>query len=200
MKTREFAILCAVALILSGLVSPSAAEKGDKQIKFGVLYSTPTDDLVVGTQTTEFDDAFGFGASFECQFSDLLGIEAGVDFIAYDLTVTEPMFPVVNGDTDLMSVSASLNFHFEKDSGLDLIVGPTIGYAFWDDITLDTFAVPVSTDDEFYFGAHFGLDYPFGDAWSFNADLAYLALDAPAAGGDIGVSPIQIRIGLGYTF
>jgi len=200
MKTREFAIVCAVVLVLAGLVSPIAAEKGDKQIKFGVLYSMPSDDLAVGTQTTELDDALGFGASFECQFSDLMGIEGGVDFFAYDITVTQPMFPVVSGDTDLMSVSASLNFHFEKDSGLDLIVGPTIGYAFWDDITLVGYPVPVSTDDEFHFGAHFGLDYPFGDAWSFNADLGYLALDVPAAGGDIGVSPIQLKIGLGYTF
>jgi outer membrane protein W len=205
MKTRKFAIVtCAVALILSGLVSPVAAEKGDKQIRFGVLYSTPTDDLVVGTQTTELDAALGFGASFECQFSDLLGIEGGVDFIGYDLTVTQPMFPVLNGDTDLMSLTVNLNFHFEKDSGLDLILGPTIGYAFWDDINVDTFP-PTSTDDDFLFGAHFGVDYPFGEAWSFYGDLSYLAIDiAPSAPiaptGDIGVSPFQLEIGLGYTF
>ena len=204
MKTREFAIVCAVVLILSGLATPIAAEEGDKQIRFGMLYSMPTDDLVVGTQTTELDEALGFGASFECQFSDLLGIEGGVDFVGYDLTITQPPVPALNGDTDLMTLTASLNFHFEKDSGLDLILGPTIGYAFWDDINVDTFP-PTSTDDEFLFGAHFGVDYPFGEAWSFNADLSYLALDiAPSAPiapvGDIGVSPIQLKIGLGYTF
>ncbi|MDH3308520.1 MAG: outer membrane beta-barrel protein [Acidimicrobiia bacterium] len=201
MKTREFAIVCAVGLIVSGLVAPVAAEKGDKQITFGVLYSMPTDDLVVGTQTTELDEALGFGASFEFQVTDRIGIEPGVSSFSYDISVVEPGFPTVVGDTGLVAVTTNINFHFEKDSGLDLFVGPTIGYAIWDDITLSGFPTPASTDDEFMFGVNFGVDYPFGDGgWSFNGGLGYLAVDITPPGGDIGVSPIQVKVGLGYAF
>jgi outer membrane protein W len=201
MKTREFAIVCAAALILSGLASPIAAEKGDKQISFGVLYSAPTDDLVVGTQTTELESALGFQGSFEFQVSDLIGIEPGVSSVAYDLKVTDPGFPDATGDTDLLALTVNLNFHFEKDSGLDLFVGPVVGYAFWDDITVDGFSAPVLTDDEFMYGVNFGLDYPFGEGgWSLNTGLSYLVLDIVPPGGEIGVSPVQVKLGVGYTF
>ena len=207
MKTREFAIVCAVVVVLTGLVSPVAAEKGDKHLRFGVLSSMPTDDLVAdgalpGTlQTTELDSAFGFGASFEFHVSDLIGIEPGLSTFSYDLTIVEPMFPTVTGTADLFAVTTNVNFHFKRDSGLDISVGPTVGYALWDVISLSGFATPVATDDEFLFGAHFGLDIPFGEGkWSFSSGLSYLALDLGAAGGDIGVSPIQINLGLAYNF
>jgi len=200
MKTREFAIVCFVALFLTGLVSPIAAEKGDKQLRFGVLYSMPTDDLVVGDQTTELDDAVGLYASFEFQVSDLIGIEPGISSVGYDLTVEQSPFLDENGDTDLLALTANINFHFEKDSGLDLFFGPTIGYAFWDDIETDNFT-PDPTDDEFLFGVNFGLDYPFGEgAWAFNAGLSYLSFNIAATNDDIGVSPIELKVGLTYSF
>ncbi len=201
MKTRQFTIACVVALLSAGLVPPIEAEDGDKVFRFGLVYSAPTDDLVLGTQTTELDPAGGVMASFEYEFTDLIGLEGGLGFVPYDVTVKQPMFPDVSGETELFSVTANLNFHFEKDGGLDLIVGPTVGYAFWDDITLTGFAIPASTDDEFLFGAHFGVDRPIGDGpWSFNADLSYLVLDVAPPGGDIGVSPVQLKIGFGYSF
>ena len=201
MKTREFAIVCAVVVVLTGLVSPVAAEKGDKHLRFGVLSSMPTDDLVVGTQTTELDSAFGFGASFEFHVSDLIGIEPGLSTLSYDLTIVEPMFPTATSQADLLAVTTNVNFHFKQESGLDIFVGPTIGYALWDDLTVSGFATPVATDDEFLFGAHFGLDIPFGEGkWGFSTGLSYLALDLGATGGDIGVSPIQINLGVAYNF
>ncbi len=201
MNTKRLAIGCAAVLFLAGLLCPAAAEKGDKFVRFGVLYSMPTDDFTMGTQTTELDESVGFQASFEYQLSDLIGIEPGVSSGSYDLTVVEPGFADVNGDTQLFAVTTNLNFHFRKDSGLDLSVGPTIGYAFWDDITLSGFATPVTTDDEFLFGASIALAYPFGDGgWGFNAGLSYLALDVTPPGGAIGVSPVQGKVGLSYAF
>jgi outer membrane protein W len=201
MKTRDFAIVCVAALILSGLGSPIAAEKGDKQLRFGVLYSAPTDDLVAGTLTTELDGALGFEVGFEFQVSDLIGIEPAVSSVAYDLTLKQPNFADVGGNTDLLAVTVNLNFHFEKESGLDLFLGPTVGYAFWDDIQVDGFPTPFPTDEEVMFGVNFGLDYPFGGGgWGFNAAVSYLILDITPPGGDIGVSPIQAKIGLSYTF
>lgn len=201
MKTMKLAVVCAAALLVSGLVSPLAAGDGDKQFTFGILYSSPTDDLTSGTQKTELDEAVGFQAAFEIMLSDMIGIEPAVSSASYDLTVVEPMFPTVNGDTSLFAVTTNVNFHFERDGGVDIYVGPTVGYAFWDDIKVDGFAVPVPADDELIVGANFGVDVPFGDGgWAFSGGLSYWSVDLGASGGDIGVSPLQARIGLGYTF
>ena len=204
MRTREFAIVCVVALFVVGF-APAAAEKGDKQISFGILSSMPTDDLVdvlvTGTQTTELDSAIGAFADFEFHVTDLIGIEPGVSSVDYDLTVIEPGFPIVNGDTSLMTVTVNVNFHFKRDNGLDLFVGPTVGYGFWDDIQVDGFPAPFSTDEEFLYGINAGLGYPFGEGgWGFTAELGYLSVDVAPPGGDIGVSPIQAKVGLSYSF
>ncbi len=51
------------------------------------------------------------------------------------------------------------------------------------------------------FGVNFGLDYPIGGgAWDFNVGLNYLALDITPPGGSIGVSPIQLKVGITYNF
>ena len=108
-----------------------------------------------------------------------------------------------NLNTDLMALTVNVNFHFPKDSGLDLFVGPAVGYAFWDDINVDGFPDAVPTDDEFLFGINGGLDYPLGDSdWSFNAGVSWLSLDLTAedASDSIGVSPFQLRVGLTYNF
>jgi hypothetical protein len=78
MKTMKLAVVCAAALLVSGLVSPLAAGDGDKQFTFGILYSSPTDDLASGTQKTELDEAVGFQAAFEIMLSDRIGIEPAV--------------------------------------------------------------------------------------------------------------------------
>lgn len=199
MRKCEVAILCFAAMC-AGL-TPAFAEAGSSQVRFGLVYSSPTDDLVDGMQTTELDGALGFQAGYEYMLTELIGIEPAVGYTSYDLSVEEPGFPDVDGDVDLVAVATSLNFHFVRDGGLDLYVGPTIGYALWGDIDLDGFPMSVSTDDEFVFGANLGLDRPIGESgWRFSAGVSYLAVDLAASGGDIGVSPVQIRVGCGYSF
>jgi hypothetical protein len=150
--------------------------------------------------TTELDGEIGFQGAFEFRVTDRLGIEPGVSILGYDLTVEEPGFPDLEGETDLIGLTVNFNFHFERDSGLDCYVGPTVGYALWDDIELNGFS-PVPTDDEVLFGVNGGLDFPVGDGgWAFHAGLSYLFFDLAAAGGDIGVSPLQLELGLSYDF
>jgi hypothetical protein len=174
-----------------------AAESGDKQLRFGLLYSSPTDDFTDGDVTTELDSALGFLVGFEFHVTDMIGIEPTLSSTSFDISGTE------NGDTDLMALAVNVNFHFERDSGLDLFVGPMVGYAFWDDISLDDFPDAVPTDDEFMFGLNGGLDYPLGGSdWSFNAGLSYLFLDLTPEDSsvEIGVSPFQLRVGVTYNF
>ena len=203
MRIRSFAVVCIAALFVAGIVSPVAAESGDKQLRFGLLYSSPTDDFTEGDLTTELDSALGFLVGFEFHVTDMIGIEPTLSSTSFDLSVVEPGFPTENGDTDLMALAVNVNFHFEQDSGLDLFVGPMVGYAFWDDINLDDFPEAIPTDDEFMFGLNGGLDYPLGDSdWSFNVGLSYLFLDLTPEDSpvELGVSPFQLRVGVTYNF
>ena len=202
MRNRIVVYACCAALAFLGLVSPLAAETGDKQLRFGLLYSSPTDDFTDGDLTTELDSALGFLVGFEFHVTDMIGIEPTLSSTSFDLSVTGP-FPTGTGDTDLMALTVNVNFHFPRDSGLDLFVGPAVGYAFWDDINQDDFADAEPTDDEFLFGINGGLDLPLGESdWSFNAGLSYLFLDLTAEGSSesIGVSPFQLRVGVTYNF
>ena len=203
MKTRVFLICCVFALAVSGFVSNVAAESGDKQLRIDLLYSSPMDDFSEAGFTTELDSALGFLVGFEFHVTDMIGVEPTLSSTSFDLTGSEAGFPDENGDTDLMALTVNVNFHFPRDSGLDLFVGPAVGYAFWDDINLDDFPDAVPTDDEFLFGINGGLDLPLGDSdWSFNAGLSYLFLDLTAEGSSdsIGVSPLQLRLGVTYNF
>ena len=201
MRTRTFLIAFAAVWILCGLVPSMAAEKGDKQVSFGILYSSPTDDLVDAGQTTELDSAVGVQFAFEFLVTDRIGIEPALSSAGYDLSIVETGFPTENGDTDLLAATVRVNFHFVKESGLDLSVGPLAGYAFWDDIELDGFPTPVKTDDEALFGVNFGLDYPCGGSrWSFKFDLDYLFVEITPPGAAIGVDPIQATVGAAFNF
>jgi outer membrane protein W len=198
MRTRGIVFACVLALLA---VSPAAAEKGDMQFRFGLVYSSPTDDLVSGTQKTELDSALGVGVGFEYTLTDRMGIEPGLSSTSYDLAVKETGFPDENGSTDLLAFTTNLNFHFDCKCGADFYVGPTVGYAFWGDIKLDNFAMDTPTDNDFFFGANLGVDYPFGESgWGISFGLSYYALDLPAPADDIGVSPIQVRVGAAYSF
>lgn len=203
MRIRAFATVCFAVLMIAALVSPAAAESGDKQLRFGLLYSSPTDDFTDGDLKTELDSALGFLVGFEFHVTDMIGIEPTLSSTSFDLSVTEPGFPTETGDTDLMALTVNVNFHFEQDSGLDLFVGPAIGYAFWGDIGLDGFPDDVPTDDEFLYGINGGLDYPLGESdWSFNAGLSYLFVDLTPEDSPVslGVSPFQLRVGVTYNF
>ena len=203
MRIRAFAIVCFVALFVAGLVSPVAAESGDKQLRFGLLYSSPMDDFSEAGFTTELDSALGFLVGFEFHVTDMIGIEPTLSSTSFDLTASEAGFPDENGDTDLMALVVNVNFHFPRDSGLDLFVGPAIGYASWGDISLDDFPNDVPVDSEFLFGVNGGMDYPLGESdWSFNAGLSYLFLDLTPedSSESIGVSPLQLRVGVTYNF
>ena len=203
MRTRVLVYACCAALAVLGLTSPVAAETGDMQLRFGLLYSSPTDDYTAGGLTAELDSALGFLVGFEYHVTDMIGIEPTLSSTSFDLTSREAGFPDENGDTDLMALAVNVNFHFERDSGLDLFVGPTVGYAFWGDINLDDFPDAIPTDSEFLYGVNGGMDYPMGDSnWSFNAGLSYIFVDLTPEGSpvSIGVSPFQLRVGVTYNF
>jgi outer membrane protein W len=204
MRLRDVAI--AGFVVLAGVVSPAWAETGDVQVRFGVVASMPTDDLTVGAQKTELDDAFGVRAGVEYRFRDSIGIAASVGSTSHDVEVTEPGFPDLDlGEIDLVLLTVDAHFHFLADRGFDLYAGPTLGNAFWGDIEVPPSLGPgdVGTDDELVYGGVAGLDVPFGESgWAFASAARVLFAEVPPEGSseDIGVDPIEIMAGVSYTF
>ncbi|MDX1389427.1 MAG: hypothetical protein R3344_09580, partial [Acidobacteriota bacterium] len=61
-------------------------------------------------------------------------------------------------------------------------------------------------DDDFTYGLNVGVDVPFGESnWSFFGGLNYLVLDAALTDADpgdppLGVDPLQLKVGVSFTF
>ena len=80
MRTVRVAAACVVTLLIFGTVAPATvAGEGDRHFRFGLVYSSPTDDYstmgVMGTQTTELDGAVD-PDFFESRDAALARIEA----------------------------------------------------------------------------------------------------------------------------
>lgn len=210
MRKKGFAVAALVSLFVSGFVFQAWAEKGDMRIQFGIQAITPTDDLkeidelTQEAQTTEIDEAVGFQAAFEYMVTNLIGVEPTIGFSTHDVEVEQTGVPELQlGEIDLMALSANLNFHFLRESRVDLYAGPTVGYALWGDLESDVFQMDFSTDDEFIYGVNLGLDVPFGDSsWEFAAAFGLLFTDVSVEGSpsDIGMDPMVLKIGASYKF
>jgi outer membrane protein W len=204
MSLRRLLVAAIVVISVIGFISPASAERGDKQVRFGVLTSMPTGDFSDEGQTTELDSAFGFQASFEYGITDLMGVEAGLSSLNHDVTVKEEGFPSLDlGEIDLLTLAVSLNFHVKRTEKMDLFVGPMIGNAFWGDLqTTDLFPEDFPADDEVVFGLNAGIDLPFGEGgWAFSGKLRYTLSDVSLESGpDLGVDPLELGVGLSYSF
>ncbi len=203
MRAKSMAMVGLSVLVLSAVVLPASADDTKWKVRFGLLYNDPTDDLSDSGQTTELDDSIGMYVSAEFKVTDRIGIEPEIGYADHDITVDETGFPTLDfGETTWTALTVNGNFHLFLEREFDLFVGPTIGYVFWDSIGSAVFLSDVPTDDEFTIGANAGIDVPIGDSsWAFSAALRYLTTDLGIQGGsDIGVDPIQIKIGLSHSF
>ena len=209
MRTRRTAVI-ASALVFSLALLASAsvafgAEKGDMRGQVGVLWSSPTGDLVEPGETIEADSAFGVQLSFEYLLTDLIGIEPGLGWATHDVNVKPDgaMLPEEElGEIDYLALTANLNFHILGGESLDFFVGPTVGYVFWGDLESDLFMTSFPTDDEFVYGANVGLDVPLGERWGLQFSLVYLVSDIVLqdSSDDLGFDPIQAEAGVSFRF
>jgi len=206
MHASKLVVASLVAFALLGATAAHAGtEKGDMRIQFGALYSTPTDDLTDGSQTSELSSELGFQASFEYMVTGLIGIEPALAMTTHDVDVTDSAAPDLTlGEIDVFNLNANLNFHLLRESKLDLFLGPTLGYAFWGDLETEVFGIEFPADDEFIYGLNLGLDVPFGQSsWSFTGALNYLLSEMSlegSSGAALGVDPLQVKVGVSYRF
>lgn len=203
MRAKSVVLIGLGVLVLSAVALPATADDTQWTIRFGVLFNNPTGDFSEAGQTTELDESTGFFVSAEFPVTEKFGVEPGIGYVKHDITVDESGFPSLDfGETTWAALTVNGNFHLTPESKFDLYVGPTIGYVFWDSIESDVFMADIETDDEFAIGGNVGIDLPFGESgWAFAGALRYLVVDLGVANGDgIGVDPIQVKIGLSYSF
>lgn len=203
MKPKSMAVVGLGMLILSTVGLPASADDSDWKIRFGLLFNSPTDDLSDSGETTELDDSTGVFVSAEAKVTDRFGLEPGIGYAKHDIIVAETGFPTLDfGETTWVALTLNGNFHLLPQRKVDLYVGPTIGYVFWDSIEIPGFATEVPTDDEVAIGVNAGIDVPIGKSpWAFAGAVRYLTTDLAVEGGvDIGVNPIQLKIGLSRSF
>jgi len=207
MTTRGFAVLATVALVFIIVATPAMAEKGDKQIQFGAMYSTPTNDLMELGATIEADAAAGFQASFEFLVADKIGVEPALTRATHDIDVMEPGFPTLQlGDADLTTLTVNLNFHLTPESNFDIFAGPTLGYTFWGDLESALLSESFPIEDDFIFGVNFGIGVPFGESdWSFVGAVNWIVVEAALENADPGeapldVDPLQVKVGVARRF
>ena len=60
-------------------------------------------------------------------------------------------------------------------------------------------------DDNFLWGVNLGIDVPFGESkWEFVGQLNYLVTDVTLEGSapdpDLGVDPVQVKLGVAFRF
>ena len=162
----------------------------------------------------KFDGGDGVGFALERHFSERLGLELGVlladleGFLMFD--VEEPVdgggfgngiWGMNEGDIGFMPFTLGLNYHLTPNSRPDLYIGPFVGLAMMDDVTISDLgeSFRYSFDDEFVFGINAGLDIPFkaGGPWALAAGVRWMDLSAsdPANGVDLGIDPLIATVG-----
>jgi hypothetical protein len=139
--------------------------------------------------------------------TNLFGVEPAISSSGHDVDVTPMADETLSfGEIDLFAMTTNLNFHLLPQSKLDLVIGPTIGYAFWGDLKTDLFPENFAAEDEFIYGAHVALNVPFAEGkWAFSAAVDYLLTEINLEGGDssdpaLGVDPLMIKLGVSYRF
>jgi outer membrane protein W len=197
---------------------PAMADAGDKIIRFGVVYSSPTgeyteiyeDFLTYEEITLEADAAIGPYFGFEFMVTDLIGLDGTIFYTDHDMDycyfymydgMVEDDFSGTLGSFTTMPLFFSAHFHVAQNPAIDYYLGPTVGYVFFGDLEFDPEegGGSVGIDDEFAYGVVTGIDVPVGGgAWSFSAALRYLWFDAgPDEIGSekIGFDPWILQVG-----
>ena len=216
MRVRRLSL--ALGLLIVATSAPAIAENGEKILRLGPAYVSPTGDFsktqrdeppLVGVGVFEADSAVGAFVGFEFRFTDLVGLDATAIYSnhAFNDSYTETVDGEVvyenfsSGDASVTSLLLSANFHFLRNHSLDLYAGPTVGYAMYGDV------YDRAMKSDFSYGAVAGIDVPFGASkWMFSSTVRYIKTQAqteatdPESLLDIPIDPWIVQAGVGFKF
>lgn len=174
-------------------------------------------DTFSGTANQELSslsvgDGWGFGASAEYRFGDLLGLEGAL--ILGELESDFELTTRVGSDSDsdkmgMMAFTFGPNFHLTKNNPKhDFYLGPFLAYMEMDDANFNLLGVSRSRgySSEFGYGLTLGYDYSFGPCspWALHLGARYIDPTHEVEGGDgdpdITVTPLLLEVGFAYRF
>jgi len=166
-----------------------------------------------------FNGSVGVGLGIEYRASEHLGFEVGVVSSRVDAEAGFQLFGLdlgVESSLRVTPVLARLDSHLTPGHKADLHLGPVAGWVRYGDLAVrlrvpghgTVLADRVKNRDGFAWGAHLGLDVPFGRrGFFFTSDATYLKAtvkpdsQAAAAGAlDLDLDPLIVQVGLGVRF
>ncbi len=157
------------------------------QLNLDLVFVNPTGDAVivdVGTAgvDVDFDSKVGAGLRGEYQFSEALSVEIGA-FAASSFGVTVGDIGnnvgVATKVSSIAPFTVGLNYHFTRDSSIDLYAGPFLSYARYGDIGTEVgtggVGTNVAVDNDVGWGAVVGLGIPIGGkGWSVQSSIRFI--------------------------
>jgi outer membrane protein W len=211
-------VLALVAIVALAVPLANAADSKHK-ISLFTGYAMPmgdetyTDEIegTVYEGKDEADDAMGFGLGYEYRMNKMMSFGASLSTWTHDVNSTykdetgETLFDGKFGEASWMPLLFDANFHLFGGSAIDFYLGPTVGYAMFDDFepVSDLDMDPVPLNDQFTYGVNVGLDVNIGENWAISGGLRYLLLDAEPDAPDsssLPINPIIVTVGVGYKF
>ena len=167
-------------------------------------------DILLSTgparESFEIDDGYGVGVAVERRLGPVLGLEGAVLFGRGETSYELDNGSAVGEDShnaNFFALTLGPNFHLLPCGGVDLYLGPFLGYGGFADPNYWVFDhhFAASLDGRFIWGGQLGLDVPFGDSrWGLHAGLRYFKLEQDTDAGSIDVDPLIGEVGLAYRF
>ncbi|HKO57546.1 MAG TPA: OmpW family outer membrane protein [Thermoanaerobaculia bacterium] len=199
MRTR-----LALGALLLVVALPLAAQSNDVGlwIAGARLHDTTEEDATVG-----FDDARGFGASFNHFWTTHLSTELAATALKSDRgTISVGGTNVLDlGELKITPITAALQFHLPSHERFDAYVGAGAAYVLTDDLSssdLDLAGIgTVRVKDGATWMANAGATFYLGSRWGLGADVKYIAFrpDSNADGGDttrLDLKPLVVSVGV----
>lgn len=200
--------LAAMSVLASGA---NAVEAGDWMVRAGVSVVAPESDNgtlklsnlgEVPDSDIEVDDAPGFTFTVSYFFTPNIAVEL---LAAYPFTHDFELDDVgLDGETDHLPPTLSLQYHFPINETFKPYVGAGINYTMFSNEDLDA-PLDVEIDDSVGMALQAGVDIQLNENWLLNFDVRYIDIegDVEVEGVDVGsvdINPFVYGVNLGYTF
>ncbi len=131
----------------------------------------------------EFDNGLGFGVSLNNYFGNL-SVEVGATALSQSGEISSDAFEDIDaGDLDIIPITATLQFHFLKESGFSPYIGGGAAYILADDLDSDEFIEvgPIEIEDEFTWVLQAGANINLSPSFAIGLDAKYISYTPGAA-------------------
>lgn len=210
-----------IPLMVLGLIASAIPAYGQVELipRFTWL-DTDTHEFIEGSSDRsavrlELQDDTGYGVAVNFYLGSRFSTEIGLSLIEPDVIT------IVSGDqsgtfintlgTEVIPVTAVLQYHFNPDGPFDLYIGGGVAYVLVDDIkgNVDQAGFErIEIEEDAGFAVNIGLNYWFGNAFGLNIDAKYVPLESSAnvvfgsgtTTAEVSINPLLVSGGLAIRF